>query len=130
MTVFLNGIDFPRSHFLIIGPQKEVVSIYNNNFITPKSRVPYFIEVYRCVILVDDNCGSTEYPVPSNTTEIEVVVLDFKTKYDRDPPKKTFYKYVVYNHTSCKCGTLKERENSTKISNETVKIRKTHMCSF
>ena len=79
---------------------------------------------------MDDNCGSTEYPVPSNTTEIEVVVFDFKTKYNRDPFKKTFYKYVVYNHTSCKCGTLKERENSTKIRNETGKIRKTHMSSF
>ena len=75
--------------------------------------------------MVDDNCakGNKRYPVPSSTSEIEIVVPDFKTKYDRDPSKKTFYKYVVYNHTSCKCGTSKEREDSTKIKSETGKIR-------
>ena len=102
-----------------------MVSIYNNNFTTPESRVPYFIEVYRCVQLVNDNCNSSTgyYPVPSNTSEIEIVVPDFKTKYDRDPSEKTFYKFVVYNHASCKCGTSKEREDSTKIKSEAGKIQ-------
>ena len=38
---------------------------------------------------------------------------------DSDPNKQKWYKYVVYDHTSCGCGTLKER-NSTlhgKITN-------------
>ena len=104
------------TYFLTLGPEKEVVSIYNNDFTTPKSRVPYFIEVYRCV-KADHNCnGRTEYPVPLKKEEIEIVVLDFSSNYCECP--KVFYKYVIYRHTSCKCGTSEERKNSTEIRNE------------
>ena len=97
---------------MILDPRREVISIYNENFTIPESRVPYFIAVYRCVE-ADHNCPTNRpnktYPVQSNETEIEIVVPDLTNSY-RDPLKKEFYKYVVYNHTSCKCGNLKERK--------------------
>ena len=41
--------------------------------------------------------------------EIGIVIPDITNK-DRDPSsKKKFYKYVVYNHTSCTCGKLEDR---------------------
>ena len=77
-----------------------MISIYNDNFTTPKDRDPYFIEVYRCVTVDPfndhDKCGADKYPVPHNWTNITIVVPDHGKK-----PK--FYKYVIYNHTSCKC---------------------------
>ena len=94
-----------------------MISIYNDNFTTPESRVPYCIEVYRCVEA--DHCRSKEYPVPSNKTEIEIVVPDLTNSY-RDPMKKNFYKYLVYNHTSCKCGELEERKLYKAIHNNKV----------
>jgi hypothetical protein len=93
-----------------------VVSIYKykDNFTTPLSRPQYFIEVYRCVKLDFGECpssGKYTYPVPIKTAEIEIVVPDITNK-DRDPSsKKKFYKYVVYNHTSCECGAVKYRES-------------------
>jgi hypothetical protein len=51
-------------------------------------------------------CSSSRrgYPVPNKTEEIQIVVPDIRNK-DRDPNnKKKFYKYVVYNQTTCKCG--------------------------
>ena len=104
-----------------------MVSIYNNNFTTPESRVPYFIEVYRCVN-GDDGCSaSMGYSVPSNKTEIEIVVPDLTNNY-REGPKR-FYKYVVYNHTSCECGKnhIDEKELYKTITNNNGKIRKTRM---
>jgi hypothetical protein len=87
-----------------------VVSIYNDDFTTPPSRPQYFIEVYRCVKLNFGECGPSVYPVPNTTAEIKIVVPDI-TNTDRDPSsKKKFYKYVVYNHTSCKCGSLAYRK--------------------
>ena len=97
-----------------------MISIYNDKFTTPGSRVPYFIEVYRCVE-ADQNCHSNEYPVPSNKTEIEIVVPDLTNTY-RDPLKKLFYKYVVYNHTTCKCGKLEERKLYEEIKDNEGKI--------
>jgi hypothetical protein len=88
-----------------------VVSIYNDNFATPSSRPQYFIDVYRCVKVEVAKCSSDSegYPVPNKSEEIEIVVPDITNK-DRDPNnKKKFYKYVVYNHTSCKCGNLTYR---------------------
>ena len=79
-----------------------MVSIYNNNFTTPESKVPYFIEVYRCVSAADLNCGTGYYPMPSRRKEIEIVVPDLTNNYRGS--SKLFYKYVVYNHTSCECG--------------------------
>ena len=99
-----------------------MVSIYNNNFTTPESRVPYFIEVYRCVE-ADSNCAAQEYPVPLNKTEIEIVVPDL-TNSCRDPLIKKFYKYVVYNHTSCKCGKLDKKKT---LQESESKIRETRM---
>ena len=91
-----------------------MVSIYNDDFTTPPSRPQYFIEVYRCVKLDFGECpssGKYTYPVPIKTAEIEIVVPDITNK-DRDPSsKKKFYKYVVYNHTSCKCGSLTYRNS-------------------
>ena len=96
---------FFSSFFLSLGPEREVISIYNNDFTTPPSRFPYFIEVYRCVKGNYDCTISTGYyPVPLKKETIEIVVPHL-TNNDRDPknlPK--FYKYVVYNHTACKCG--------------------------
>ena len=97
-----------------------MISIYNDNFTTPESRVHYFIEVSRCVE-ADDTCGSKEYPVPSNKTEIEIVVPDLTNSY-RDLIKKKFYKYVVYNHTSCKYGKQEERKLYEKIQDNEGKI--------
>ncbi|CAB4030912.1 Hypothetical predicted protein, partial [Paramuricea clavata] len=92
-------------------PEKEVVSIYNDKFTTPPSRPQYFIEVYRCVNVELGECsnGPNAYPVPKKVEEIEILVPDITNKV-RDPSsKKNFYKYVVYNHTDCKCGNLKYR---------------------
>ncbi|CAB4018513.1 Hypothetical predicted protein, partial [Paramuricea clavata] len=92
----------------ITGPQREVVSIYNDDFATPLSTPQYFIEVYRCVKLDFGECsssGPSTYPVPKRTDEIEIVVPDITNKDSSD--KKKFYKYVVHNHTSCQCGNLK-----------------------
>jgi hypothetical protein len=90
-----------------------VVSIYKDDFTTPPSRPQYFIEVYRCVKVDFGGCSSSGpyvYPVPKRMAEIEIVVPDITNK-DRDPSsKKKFYKYVVYNHTSCKCGKLEDRK--------------------
>ena len=86
----------------VLGSKGEVVSIYNENFTTPQFRSPYFIEVYRCVAVntTDDvvECGIDKYPVPHNWTEIEIVVPDENNEVIK------FYKYIIYNHTSCKCG--------------------------
>ena len=124
MTAFLNhnpGSACTLTSFLISDSKREVISIYNDNFTTPESRVPYFIEVYRCVE-TDHNCLSMEtYPVPSNKTEIEIVVPDLTNSY-RDLIKKKFYKYVVYNHTSCKCGKLEERKLYEEIKDNEVKF--------
>ncbi|CAB4004073.1 Hypothetical predicted protein, partial [Paramuricea clavata] len=87
-------------------PEREVVSIYGDDFSTPTFRPPYFIEVYRCVKVEVGECRSSckGYPVPKKTEEIQIVVPDIRNK-DLDPSnKKKLYKYVVYNHTSCKCG--------------------------
>ena len=76
-----------------------MISIYNANFTTPENRDPYFIEVYRCVsldIIYDEEECRDEYLVPDNWTKIEIVVPDLGNK-------TKFYKYVIYNHTSCKC---------------------------
>ena len=100
-----------------------MISTYNDHFTTPESRVPYFIRVYRCVE-ADDNCGSKKYPVPSNKTEIEIVVPDLTNNY-RDLIKKKFYKYVVYDHTTCKCGKLEERKLYEEIEDNEGKIRET-----
>ncbi|CAB4022767.1 Hypothetical predicted protein [Paramuricea clavata] len=92
-------------------PEKEVVSIYNDDFTTPPSRPPYFIEVYRCVKVELGGCfnGPNAYPVPKKVEEIEILVPDITNKV-RDPSsKKNFYKYVVYNHTACTCGRLEYR---------------------
>ena len=91
-----------------------MVSIYNDDFTTPLSRPQYFIEVYRCVEVFFGECSSSGrygYPVPIKTAEIKIVVPDI-TNNDRDPSsEKKFYKYVVYNHTSCECGTFNYRES-------------------
>ena len=102
-----------------------MISIYNDDFTTKESRIPYFIEVYRCVEADRCSSGPNGYPVPSNKTEIEIVVPDLTNNHRGGP--KLFYKYVVYNHTSCKCGTSEERKNSVKIENEIGKIWETHM---
>ena len=112
---------------MILDPRREVICIYNDNFTTAQSRVPYYIEVYRCVE-VDDDCLSKEYPVPSNKTEIEIVVPDLTISYT-DPLKKKFYRYVVYNQTSCKCGELKERKLYKKIQDNKGKIGKDWLVS-
>ena len=114
---------------LVLGLRREVVSIYNNNFTTQESRIPYFIEVYRCVSAADLNCDvkTGDYPIPSRKTAIEIVVPDLTSNYREGP--KVFYKYVVYSHTSCKCGTSEERQNPTEIRNETGN-QETHMPSF
>ncbi|CAB4010488.1 Hypothetical predicted protein, partial [Paramuricea clavata] len=58
----------------------------------------------------DCHSGQHGYPVPKTTEEIEIVVPDITNKDSSS--KKKFYKYVVYNHTSCTCGTLKYREST------------------
>ena len=78
-----------------------MVSIYNENFSTPENRDPYFIEVYRCVEVKpfkDLSCGTENYPVPDETKNITIVVPNLS----RNETK--FYKYVIYNHTSCICA--------------------------
>ena len=99
----------PTPDSFVLEPQREVVSIYNDNFTTPEFRLPYFIEVYRCVLAgPNDNCDAKLYPVANETKDIEIVVPDL-TNNDRDPAKKPkFYRYVVHNHTSCKCGSFNE----------------------
>ena len=99
---------------IVLGLRREVISIYNENFTTPKDRDPYFIEVYRCVTVNLEylaECGH-KYPVPHTWTNITIVVPDLGKN-------STFYKYVIYNHTSCKCdGTGKERKLRKKLVEE------------
>ena len=106
-----------------------MVSIYNDNFTTPDSRVPYFIEVYRCVDAADCSNSSPkpQYPVPLNMTEIEIVVPGLTNNYQDLQTKPKFYKYVVYNHTTCKCGQLIERNLTKKIENNEGILRKSSM---
>ncbi|XP_028418163.1 uncharacterized protein LOC114543333, partial [Dendronephthya gigantea] len=100
--------------------QKEVVSIYNDEFTTPSSRYPYFIEVYRCVetdSILALNYNSSCYPVQKTMTEIEIVVPDLTNNKRDSSRKRKFYKYMVLNHTSCKCGRLDERNLYNTSSN-------------
>jgi hypothetical protein len=89
-----------------------VVSIYDDHFATLPSRPPYFIKVYRCAEVGVGECisGQHTYPVPNKIEEIEIVVPDTTNK-DRDSRNEKFYKYVVYNHTRCRCGNLKYRDS-------------------
>ena len=100
------------------GPKREVISIYNENFTTPQFRSPYFIEVYLCIALatIDDEsvCGSDNYLVPHNWTEIEIVVPDVNNEVTK------FYQYIIYNHTSCKCGGTPEAQRIFR--NDTVEL--------
>ena len=50
----------------------------------------------------EDSCGADSYPVPKDKPG---KFPDFST---RDGNKPKFHRYVVYNHTSCKCGTFAE----------------------
>ncbi|XP_046841497.1 uncharacterized protein LOC124435552 isoform X1 [Xenia sp. Carnegie-2017] len=76
--------------------KQEVVSIYNENFTDiPKDREPYYVKVQRCVIKKEKiPACSYCWPQPMTLTEVEIVVPDLKY-YTK------FYKYIVYNHTSC-----------------------------
>ena len=62
---------------IVLGPKREVISIYKK-LSTPKDRDPYLIEVYLYVAV------STSADMKTCGKESE------------------FYKYVIYNHTSCK----------------------------
>ena len=103
---------------IVLGPEREVISIYNDNFATPKDRDPYFIEVYRCVAVITDEdkvkCGGHDYPVPHTWTNITIVVPDLGKN-------STFYKYVIYNHTSCKCGDRKLSKKPVEELGECLK---------
>ncbi|CAB3980131.1 Hypothetical predicted protein [Paramuricea clavata] len=103
------------------GPQREVVSIYKDDFTTPASRPQYFIQVYRCVKVDVSECrsGPSGYPVPKTTAEIEIVVPDITNS-------KKFYKHVVYNHTSCKCGKLEERTKKLYKTITNNEVRETY----
>ena len=81
----------------VLGLAKEVVSVYNENFTTPPGRFGYFIEVQRCVKAYEDNPGCLT--MPKDFEKITIVVPDVTNE-------TIFYKYVVYNHTSCGCGNL------------------------
>lgn len=88
-------IFFVLNHFNFLELVEEVVSIYGENFDTPESREPYFVKVHRCIIdgvVTSKNC----WPAAATQKEIEVVVPDINNK-------RKFYKYIVYNHTSCEC---------------------------
>ena len=103
---------------IVLGPESEVISIYNDNFTTPKDRDPYFIEVYRCVTVNPvndhDKCRPHDYPVPHTWTNITIVVPDLANR-------SKFYKYVIYNHTSCKCGDRKLRRKPVEELGECLK---------
>ncbi len=104
-----------------------MVSIYDDNFTTPESRIPYFIEVYRCVLAgPNDNCDNESYPVPVTKIPIEIVVPDLSNTY-RDGSKPKFYRYVIYTHISCKCGSFAEWELNSKMHK---KIPNTGECNF
>lgn len=79
-----------RSNLNLLEPVKEVVSIYGENFETPKSREPYFITIHRCITLCDNN----RWPHPTKQKEVEIVVPDVNDR-------TKFYKYVVRSHISC-----------------------------
>ena len=76
--------------------------------------MPYFIKVHRCVDAKGCAIEQNSYPVPVPEKMKEIVIV----VPDSDPNKQKWYKYVVYDHTSCRCGTLKER-NSTLHGNIT-----------
>ena len=80
--------------------------------------------MYRCVALatIDDElvCGYDNYPVPHNWTEIEIVVPDVNNEVFK------FYKYIIYNHTSCKCGGTPEAQRIFR--NDTVELGEPNIC--
>ena len=85
---------------IVLGLAKEVVSVYNENFTTPPGRFEYFIEVQRCVQAYKDNLDKVDpdcLTIPKHFENITIVVPDVTNE-------TIFYKYVVYNHTSCGCG--------------------------
>ena len=88
---------------------EEVVSIYNAMFQTPKSRMPYFIKVQRC-LSVSLLC---DIPVPVSPAKIEIVVPDINNR-------AKFYKYIVYNHTYCTCGNHQTMPKLHKTSDEGI----------
>ena len=75
--------NLPIPDSFVLGPQREVISIYDDHFATLPSRPQYFIEVYRCVKVEVSECssnGPSGYPVPNATAEIETVVRIQQTK--------------------------------------------------
>ncbi|CAB3988097.1 Hypothetical predicted protein [Paramuricea clavata] len=110
---FLNGQEYRPGANSDGRPYEEVVSIYNGDFTTPESREPYFIKVHRCI----KACwhSSIEMPIALTQKEIEIVAADINNQ-------TKFYKYVVYDHISCKC------HNVTQII-EINKLHKTDLVS-
>ena len=84
-----------------------MVSIYGENFETPKSRAPYFIKIHRCV----KHCDSKELPKATLWKEVEIVVPDINNQ-------TKFYKYVVNNHTACGCHHAEQKLHKKLASNE------------
>ena len=104
---FLRQCLSPTLFCPVLGPEREVISVYNEDFTTPCNRTPYFIEVYRCVKDNGSRCSENQtvedFIVPNETENITIVVPDTGNKTE-------FYSYVIYNHTSCKCGTMDKRK--------------------
>ncbi|XP_046861640.1 uncharacterized protein LOC124454931 [Xenia sp. Carnegie-2017] len=85
--------------------KEEVVSIYSANFSDiPPHRDPYYIKVYRCVIDSHSWQCVKGWPKPKFQREIKIVVPDLQNQ-------TKFYKYIVYNHTSCRCQTQNPKDN-------------------
>ena len=88
----------------------EVVSIYDDKFTTPVGREPFFIQIHRCVPRGFPK-EIHQWPLADKQNEIEIVVPDLN-----DAEK--FYKYVVFNHTSCKTGHEKPTLHKTLKHNQ------------
>ncbi|CAB3988101.1 Hypothetical predicted protein [Paramuricea clavata] len=103
---FVNGQEYRPGENSDGGLYEEVVSIYNEDFTTPESREPYFIKVHRCII----PCwhSSIEMPVALTQKEIEIVAADINNQ-------TKFYKYVVYDHISCKCHDVTQNIEINKL---------------
>ena len=75
------------------------MSIYGDDYKTPHSREPYFIKVHRC-LYAETKYGVFNPGFPTSKTEVEIVVPDINNR-------TKFYKYIVYNHTSCAADDLR-----------------------
>jgi hypothetical protein len=87
--------------------------MYNDNFLTQLPDLNISSKFIAGFKLTPANALAVGRLGTKQIGKIEIVLPDITKGKDWNSTNKTkFYKYVVYNHTSCKCGTLKFRDST------------------